>query len=227
MQSLFSVSTILVYGGFYAFVVFLSLGIACALYYLAELVEEYLKTTRRVLEQVVKATVVANLALFFDGLPTICIIVGCITQILYFRILKSKRFPYLEMSSPDVLLALVGFIANTGLWMKYFWNSRYTNEYVASFMLVTSWLVPSVLSLCLAGGESVLPGAGGYPYTMERSSSFSAEVRHDIRPSNSGKSNKGNKSRRSWALRMFEVLKGKTQDTISVVAEPHELKDTI
>lgn len=223
MQSLFSVSTILVYGGFYAFVVFLSLGIACALYYLAELVEEYLKTTRRILEHVVKATVVMNLALFIDGLPILCISAGCIAQLLYFRILRSKRFPYLDMSSPDVLLGLAGFLASTGFWIKYFWNSRYTNEYVASFLLVTTWAVPFMLSLCLAGGESVLPGAGGYPYPVERSSSFSSDMRHESRP----KSNKGNKSRRSWALRMFDLVKGKTQDTISVVAEPHQFKDTI
>jgi hypothetical protein len=135
----------------------------------------------------------------------------------------------MDMSNPDVLVGMVGFLANTGLWIKYFWHSRYTNEYVASFMLVTSWCVPFMLSLCLAGGESVLPGAGGYPYTVEKSASFSGELRHDYRASSSkgNKGNKGNKARRSWALQMFDVVKGKTQDTLSGVAEPHQLKDAI
>lgn len=225
MQSLFSVSTIIVYGGFYVFVVFISLGIACALYYLAEVVEEYLKTTRRILEHLVKVTTVLNLALLIDGLPLMCVITGCIAQLLYFRILRAKLFPYLDMSCPDVLLGFAGFLANTGLWVKYFWNSRYTNEYVASFMLITSWSVPFMLSLCLSGGESVLPGAGGYPYTMDRSASFSSDLRHE--PRSSSKSQKSSRTRQSWALRVFDLVKGKTKDTLSVVSEPHQLKDTI
>lgn len=102
------VSTILVYAGFYLFIIFISLGIgtrltdrmlldgssgvsgigttvgvcsvyaACALYYVAELVEEYLKTAKRLLEYVVKATVVANLALLMDGMPIYCIACGVV-----------------------------------------------------------------------------------------------------------------------------------------------------
>lgn len=227
MQALFSVSTILVYAGFYAFIVFLSLGIACALYYLAELVEEYLKTAKRLLEHLVKVTIALNVALLLDGLPTICIAVGCVSHLMYLRILKAKKFPYLDMSSLDVLLGLTGFTANTGLWIKYYWNSRYTSEYVASFMLVTSWTVPFLLSLCLAGGESVLPGAGGYPYTLDKPKPYSQDMRSNSQSSMKSSNHKSSKGRRSWALRMFDVVKGKTQDTISVVAEPHQLKDAI
>lgn len=40
--------------GFYLVIVFLTLGIACALFYLAEIIEEHTSTTKRLLSHVIK-----------------------------------------------------------------------------------------------------------------------------------------------------------------------------
>lgn len=40
--------------GFYLVIVFLTLGIACALFYLAELIEEYTSLTKRLLGHIIK-----------------------------------------------------------------------------------------------------------------------------------------------------------------------------
>lgn len=248
------VSTILVYAGFYLFIIFISLGIgtrltdrmlldgssgvsgigttvgvcsvyaACALYYVAELVEEYLKTAKRLLEYVVKATVVANLALLIDGMPIYCVACGVVSQVLYYRALQSKRFPYLDMLSPEILTAFLGCMATSGLWVRYFWHSRYSNEYVASFMLTTTWLVPFVLSLCLAGGENALPGAGGIPPpASSMGSPFVTAAPLGSHYSRNGQvgSSSREKKRRGWALQILDFLGKKSKEGIeSMPLEP-------
>jgi len=219
------VSTILVYAGFYLFIIFISLGIACALYYVAELVEEYLKTAKRLLEYVVKVTVVANLALLIDGMPIYCVACGVVSQVLYYRVLQAKRFPYLDMLSPEILTAFLGCMVTSGLWVRYFWHSRYSNEYVASFMLTTTWLVPFVLSLCLAGGENALPGAGGIPPPASSSmgSPFVTAAPSGSHYSRNGQAGSGSreKKRRGWALQILDFLGKKSKEGIeSMPLEP-------
>lgn len=48
------VSLVAVYAGFYLAIVFISLSIACGLYYLGELCEEYVLTTRRLIGHTIK-----------------------------------------------------------------------------------------------------------------------------------------------------------------------------
>eukprot|EP00890_Picochlorum_soloecismus_P004883 jgi/Picsp_1/5396/NSC_02756-R1_protein len=204
------VSTVLVYIGFYLFIVFLSLGIACALYYLAELIEEFLRTTKRLIDYTIKATVVANGLLIIDGLPFYCILSGLMAHGLYYRLLHRSRFPYISLESPDALMAMGGFICNTGAWVFYYWHSRYTTEYIAAFLLITTWLVPFTLSLSLAGEQTSLPGAGGYPYSV--STQFGSPG-HSYSHSDSGASS-GGKQRRGLALRIFELLRMKRDEVI-------------
>jgi hypothetical protein len=206
---------------------------ACALYYIAELVEEYLKTARRLLEHATKATLVINVALLLDRLPIMCVGAGIVAHALYFRVLKAKRFPFLDATSPEVLAALVGFVANTGLWLRYFWKSRYTSEYIGSFLLITTWGVPFVLSLCLAGGETSLPGAGGYhPYSLGTATSFSmpgsttppsgsSSIGRNSSGISSNKREDSKKRKNTWALRLFDVIKFKSQETTISLTEPY------
>ncbi len=71
-------------------------------------------------------------------------------------------------------------------------------------MLVTSWCVPFVFFLSMAGEQAVLPGAGGYPY--------SSPDRRDS--GNSGGGGGGKKQRRGLALRIFDVLRRKRDEVL-------------
>jgi hypothetical protein len=51
-----TVSLVAVYVGLYLFIVFVSLSLACGLYYLAELIEEYTLTTRRILTWAIRVS---------------------------------------------------------------------------------------------------------------------------------------------------------------------------
>lgn len=183
---------------------------ACALYYLAELIEEFLRTTKRLLDYTIKATVVANGLLIIDGLPIYCILSGFVAHGLYYRLLHRSRFPYISLESPDALMAIGGFICNTGAWVYHYWHSRYTTEYIAAFLLITTWLVPFTLSLSLAGEQTSLPGAGGYPYSV--STQFGSPG-HSYSHSDSGTPS-GGKQRRGLALRIFDLMKSKKDEVI-------------
>jgi Transmembrane adaptor Erv26 len=46
--------------GFYLVIVFLTLGIACALFYLAELIEEFTSTTKRLISYLIRVRCLAT-----------------------------------------------------------------------------------------------------------------------------------------------------------------------
>lgn len=185
---------------------------------MAELIEEFLRTTKKLIDYTIKATVVANGLLIIDEVPMYCVLSGLVAHGLYYRLLHRSRFPYISIESPDALMAIGGFLCNTGAWVFHYWHSRYTTEYIAAFLLITTWLVPFALSLSLAGEQTSLPGAGGYPYSVStqfgspgHSYSHSDYGHNDY--SHSGASS-GGKQRRGLALRIFELLRMKRDEVI-------------
>ena len=141
-----------------------------------------------------------NGLLVIDGLPYHCLGLGVLAHVMYYRVLHAKRFPYVDMSSTDAVLALVGFVCNGASWIVYFWNTQYTIEYIAAFVLMTTCLVPFALFLSLGSDQDSLPGAGGYPY---RPSSEGASM------TPLGVSSRKEKKPRGLALRVFDVLRRK------------------
>lgn len=186
-----TVSLVAVYVGLYLFIVFVSLSLACGLYYLAELIEEYTLTTRRILTWAIRGELLLHALLLLDRLPVWCLGPGVVAQLVYLRMLR--RFPYLSLTSADGLLASGAFLASNGVWVWHFWSSMFTVEYILAFLLISTWLVPFGLFLSMAGDQAVLPGAGGYPYTTS--------------PPQGGEP--GKKARRGLALRIFDVLRRK------------------
>ncbi|KAL4527536.1 hypothetical protein Ndes2526A_g08683 [Nannochloris sp. 'desiccata'] len=198
-----SLSLLLVYFGFYLFIVFVSLSIACGLYYLAELIEEFTVTTKRILGYTCRAILVVHALLLIDRLPFHCLVLGFGAHISYIRLLK--RFPYMQLSSPESLTAVAACLVSSAAWLYHWHKSYYTVEYILAFMLVTSWCVPFVFFLSMAGDQAVLPGAGGYPYSSP-----------DRRDSGNGSSGggTGKKQRRGLALRIFDVLRRKRDEVL-------------
>lgn len=168
---------------------------ACGLYYLAELIEEYTNTTKKLLWYIIRAELVLHGLLLFDRQPLSCLLLGAATQIGYIRLMR--RFPFISfLGSTDGLVAGALFLANNILWIRHFWATRFTIEYILAFFLATTWLVPSIIFLGMAGDQSVLPGAGGYPY-----STGPLHVEQHA--------NGDSKHRRGLMLRIFDILRRK------------------
>eukprot|EP00887_Chlorella_sp_A99_P005370 scaffold1.g5370.t1 len=161
-----TVSLAVVYLGFYTFIVFLSVSIACGLYYIAELIEEYTITAKRVVGHIIRATLALHLLLLLDRLPPLCLLAGAAAHLAYLR--NMRRFPYIQLSSPEGLTSVGLFVVSNVLWIRHYWDSHYTAEYIGAFLLVTTWTVPFLLFVSLAGDQAVLPGAQGEAAKGER-----------------------------------------------------------
>lgn len=188
---------------------------ACGMYYLAELIEEFTITTKRVLGYLIKAELALHLLLLLDKAPFHCLALGITSNVFYARMLK--KFPYMRLASTDGLAAIASFLGSTAAWCWYYWKSYYTVEYALAFMLVTTWLIPFGFFLSFAGDQSVLPGAGGYPYSAAASGS-STPTRDYNYLNNGGPGGGGgggtNKQRRGLALRIFDVLRRKRDQVL-------------
>ena len=150
----------------------------------------------------IKAELALHLLLLIDRLPLLCLTLGLASHVASSRLLR--RFPYMELTSSEGLLSLAAFAASNLAWVRHFWTSMYTVEYIVAFLLVTTWLVPFGFFLGMAGDQSVLPGAGGYPYSAPQMGGSSS----------SGGGGEGGKRRRGLALRIFDILRRKRDEVM-------------
>jgi hypothetical protein len=113
----------------------------------------------------------------------------------------------MQMTSPEGLTAIAACLLSSAAWLNHWHKSYYTIEYILAFMLVTSWCVPFVFFLSMAGDQAVLPGAGGYPY--------SSPDRRDLGSGGAANSSSGGqKQRRGLALRIFDILRRKRDEAL-------------
>ena len=112
-------SNLVVYAGGYLFLVFVAVCLATGLYYLAEMVEEYTRVTKRVLKISIQVSIALDLALLvIDRLPFLCCGLSIAALCAYNSLLR--RFPFIEMSSPEFLASVALLIANHFAWMRHF-----------------------------------------------------------------------------------------------------------
>ncbi len=91
--------TPLVYASGYLVLIFLAICMACGLYYMAELAEEYSRLTRKILYwSIIVVAAIHVLLLVFDGFPWLATFFGLAMHLVYFQFLKD--FPYVNFSSP-------------------------------------------------------------------------------------------------------------------------------
>jgi hypothetical protein len=151
----------------YVLIAFLSLSVACGLYYLAELTEEYTTTAKKVLRFCIQLNLVIHLLLWiWERFPFVYVALGVLAHLCYFMLLKG--FPFIELRSPIFLVcAAVFFLDNIG-WMRFFFNHPDLLEScelspvlpLFSFFAVEVWLVPLGFVTSLSVNDSVLPGIG-------------------------------------------------------------------
>ncbi|PRW56590.1 Transmembrane adaptor Erv26 [Chlorella sorokiniana] len=202
------VSLITVYLGFYLAIVFLSLSIACGLYYLAELCEEYVMTTKRLIGHTIRAELLLHLLLFADKLPPAALGVGIVAHLSYLRLLKP--FPYIQLTAGGTLVSIGLLLASTFLWIKHYMASYYTVEYIAAFLLLTTWLVPFAFFLGMSGDYTTLPGAGGWVPTPSGGVA--------LQRTGSGRVLPAEKKRRGAVLRLFDMLRRKRDEVLPDIA---------
>jgi hypothetical protein len=155
-------SNIVVYTGGYLFLVFIAVCLATGLYYLAEMVEEYTRVTKKVLSWSIKISIGLNVALLVvDRLPFVNIALSVGALCTYHTLLK--KFPFMALTSPEFVGSVAALVANHFMWMRHFRNDSdeyYSVEHLLGFFLMVVWIVPFGFFISLAANESVLPGGG-------------------------------------------------------------------
>lgn len=97
---------------------------AAGLYYVAELVEEYTVTAKKVITIIVLfVTTVLLLFMFFDNLPWSMVICGLVSQVLHAIILTD--FPYVKLLSVQFVGSIVMLFINHYLAFKFFTQQYY------------------------------------------------------------------------------------------------------
>lgn len=93
-------------------------------------------------------------------------------------------------------------------------------------MLATTWALPAAFFLSMAGDQSILPGAGGFPYNntntnISFSSSSSSPQKSGFDSGNSRGIGDSGKQRRGLALRIFDLLRKKRDEVIPEMIKGH------
>lgn len=109
--------------------------LAAGLYYVAELVEEYTVTAKKVITVIVLfVTTIYLLFLFTDNLPWSMVICGLVTQALHAIILAD--FPYVKLSSVQFIGAVVMLFVNHYLAFSYFTQNYFNFSEVSSIQCI-------------------------------------------------------------------------------------------
>ena len=132
------------------------------LYYLAEMVEEYTRLTKKVLDWSIKTTYVLHALLWIvDRKPFFTVLVSAGAQFAYSQMLR--RFPFIVFTSAEFLTSLAALGATHWVWVRFFHGTYHSTEYVLGFFFMIVWFVPFGFFISIAANESVLPGGATVP----------------------------------------------------------------
>uniref|UniRef100_A0A6B2LK10 Protein TEX261 n=1 Tax=Arcella intermedia TaxID=1963864 RepID=A0A6B2LK10_9EUKA len=134
---------------------FSTVCLACGLYYLAELIEEYEKTAKKTLKYIILGVFVAQFAVWFEGFPLTSIAVSMFGNGLYFKLLE--HYPHIKITNSLFILSIVVFLLCHYLWFDFFSKNYYPFGEVVSFFIVCVWLVPLTFFIGLSTDETSLP----------------------------------------------------------------------
>ncbi|EDS41821.1 conserved hypothetical protein [Culex quinquefasciatus] len=127
---------------------------AAGLYYLAELVEEYTVTAKKVITWLVVGSVALYVVFIFtERFSWTMVLCGLGAQALHAAILKN--FPYVKFMSPSFLGAIVLLLLNHYLAFIYFQQQYHPFAEVMAYFTLALWLVPFALFVSLsANGDN-------------------------------------------------------------------------
>lgn len=135
---------------------FVTVSIAAGLYYLAELVEEYTVTAKKVITWMVVGSVLLYVVFIFtERFSWSMLLCGLGAQALHAVILKN--FPYVKFLSPSFLGAVILLLLNHYLAFIYFQQQYHPFTEVMAYFTLCLWLVPFALFVSLSANDNVLP----------------------------------------------------------------------
>ena len=139
-------------------VLFITLGIAAALYYLAEVIEEYSTKSRRYVRYMLIFCVLCNLALVIDGMPYLIIINGVLLHMCYYACIK--HFPYVVLTDPLFLLGSILLILQHYLAYNYFLEYYCPFSEILAYFTFCVWLTPFTFFISASTTDPSLPITG-------------------------------------------------------------------
>ncbi|KAL9650545.1 hypothetical protein ABK040_004763 [Willaertia magna] len=150
------ISTISLYIG----ILFLILCVATGLYYLSEIAEENTILTKKVITYTIYFVIILHLILWlFDELYFRYILIGIISHIIYYQLLKT--FPFVKIKSLSFIFSVITFFISHLGWYFYFTDYRtpiYDFFELLGFFFICVWIVPLSLFVSLSIGDIQLPG---------------------------------------------------------------------
>ena len=150
------VFTGMVYVSGYIFLLFVAVCLACGLYYLSELAEEYTSLTKKLIWAATVAVLACHALFFvFEDLPTLPLGVGVAAHLSYLFLLNG--FPFLRLLSPPFLVSVALLVVSNYLWATHFTAHYHALTHVCCFYVFNVWLVPFGFFISLSINEAVLP----------------------------------------------------------------------
>jgi len=134
----------------------ITLAIGAALYYLAEVIEEYTVITKKVINGMLITSCFIYMGLWIiEEFPLSMIAAGLFTNMIGFNLLKS--FPFIELTSLSFLLTCVLVIVNHYYAFDYFSQVYYTFSEVLAYFTLCLWTIPFTFLISLSASDNVLP----------------------------------------------------------------------
>lgn len=139
-------------------IIFLTLALAAALYYLAELIEEYTVLAAKLITYMIGIVTAIYLGLLlFEGFPYLLIAAGLLSNGTHYLLLKD--FPFISLTSPVFLFGCVMVFVNHYLAFQHFASVWYPFSEVLAYFTLCLWLLPFAFFVSLSANENVLPTA--------------------------------------------------------------------
>jgi len=147
--------TLIRYSSFFLLFALATLCLACGLYYLAELIEEHEKLTKKVLKYVIWGVFVTHLLILFEGFPISYVLFGFISHGTYYMLLD--KFPQIKLTNVLLWVSIIFFLINHSLWFSHFTSQYYQFWDVFGFFSICVWLVPFIFFISLTVDDNSLP----------------------------------------------------------------------
>ncbi|KAI8923407.1 transmembrane adaptor Erv26-domain-containing protein [Entophlyctis helioformis] len=147
--------TLLTWTGLVLGLVFVTLCLACGLYFMAEFVEEHTVLTKRIIKYTTYTIGAVHVLMAFEGFPLARVGFSGACLAIYSLMLPS--FPSIQVTSPSFIVSCILVISNHFAWFFYFTTRRHTFNEIASFFGLLVWLVPFLYFVSLSANDYTLP----------------------------------------------------------------------
>lgn len=135
---------------------FAVISVVTGLYYLAELVEEYTVLSKKIITWMIICVLICFIGLLlFEDFPKFMLICGIVSQLTHLLIMKT--FPYVSLTSPTFIIALILLILNHYLAFRYFSNLYHSFSEIMAYFTICLWMIPFLLLISLSANDYVLP----------------------------------------------------------------------